>query len=69
MKTRLMIAVVELVGASFVTYHQLPADQQQRIRMEIYQHTACVARVVAHRVGAFGIIMEHKYHEEVSANG
>lgn len=69
MKMRLLIAVVELAGASVITYQQLPSDQQQRIRLFAYRSTARALQTIARRVGEYGLRAEKKYAEEVSTNG
>lgn len=69
MKSRLFVVVVELTGAIWITYQQLPEDHRQRVRMHLYQHGAHVCRMIAHRAGALGIQLEHRYAEEVSGNG
>lgn len=67
--TRLVIALVELAGASVITYQQLPADQQQRIRLLTWRSSARVLQTIARRIGEYGLRAEQKYAEEVSTNG
>lgn len=69
MRTRLLIALVETVGAAFIAYQQMPSDQQQRIRMIAYKRGMTVCERVAFKVGQFGIRLERKYAEEGAGNG
>lgn len=68
-KGRLLIALVELGGAMWITYQQLPADQRQRVRMTIYRQGMKACERTAFKVGQLGIRIEQKYGEEASTNG
>lgn len=69
MKSRFLVALVEVAGAAWITYQQLPAHERQHVRMVTYRYAATILHGVARRIGEAAIKAELKYAREVSSNG
>jgi hypothetical protein len=69
MRNRLLVALVEVAGAVWITYQQIPADEKQRLRMVAYRKVSSLLYHASGKMGQLAMQAELKYAEEVSANG
>ena len=63
---KLLIALIEMTGAAWITYQQMPSDQQQHIRLLAYRNGARLLQNLARRIGEYGMRAEKKYAEEIN---
>ena len=69
LQNRLFLVLVEIAGAMWISYQQMPPDKQQAIRLRFYDRSAALLRRAARFAGEEAIAMENRYTREVRSNG